>query len=1172
MYAFLAKKIAIPNGQLSSIDWSKSGHLAIGGQDGLLRVLLFDSTESGPKLTMNQPLEAHESTLTALHWNQERCALTAADENGLIDVWTQSGTEFRESMVSQRDTKDGHVGIAGMQWTGDGEKIIIAYEDGQVVMGTAEGSRTLSAQTGMGLRHVAMTPNAKHVVLVNKDNELKVVDALIKPVKTLSTPGVTADDGDIVAIRWTVPTQHGAPSLAVVWQSGRVQLQRGLDDTDPVVVSAGLGLVTAEWNPTGEILALLAVPADSESGRRHASVLFMDGSTGKHVQTLRVSITRPMDAARDITWSADSQQLAMAVGNYVYFASVRRSYEHGFMDTGGRGTFVYSFRRPDRKEDMLAFWRLDSTECIVKGIAALQLLRCSGDHTLAVCSLDDDGESAVVLFNPLGAPIDTLKLGFPPDFFEVSHTVCVLGTTSGELLLWKYRDAADAETSAKPVIATDAIIHHWVGSGVGSAVQTINALTPPAPADPTTAIAVTDSMLVTASQSGACIIFSISPNGVPAILGRATVDSPPVRLHLNPTCTRLAAIDANSVLTVYTVDLQADPMLAPALTADGDRYRRTEVWDFVWATDAPEMFATCEKGKLVVTQGTTPEDPQDSPVHLCSLNRMLVRGVDLDGVRATPDSPPRSAAIEFEVKSLRDARQVMLTASVDDARDFVAAHPHPVLWGLLADMALRRLDFNGANVAYTRAKDYHGLQFVRRLRAIADEPIQHAEVAAHLGQFDEAEAMLLAHNRPDLALGLRRRLGDWIRLRALLKTSQTVDDTLARAADGHIGRYYEERGEWGRAVKHYQAADDWERVALMHARLEDYPAAANLIDRLDPASSTLDELGNVLLSVGMADDACRAFLRQGRRDGAVDACITMNRWFKAIEIAGVHPALVKKVRGPLVEYSRLLCAEGRDMAAALLLSQCGYHDESARLLGDFGARVLAADVTKKAGVDAPPAMPHLVLLKRVWLMAALEQTAAKSGKLTKGKLGLQAAVDDGWAPAKAAHFLLLAQTHLTRGKFGPAAVAGRRAALYGDVTSGLLVGSTVALACLLAGDMAGASDHMTTLESADAATPGLRARYVRLALRLFREGVGAAEEPWVCSQCKAAHIAPHINCPGCGASVDACMATGRVIQAGDRVDVCGRCRQPTLQGQAAMRDGQAVCGMCHAPFVRLSDV
>ncbi len=77
---------------------------------------------------------------------------------------------------------------------------------------------------------------------------------------------------------------------------------------------------------------------------------------------------------------------------------------------------------------------------------------------------------------------------------------------------------------------------------------------------------------------------------------------------------------------------------------------------------------------------------------------------------------------------------------------------------------MEELELGAAENAYVRCKDYPGIQFVKRLQNVQDDAVRRAEVAAWFNRFDEAEKLFLDADRRDLAVALRRKLGDWFQV------------------------------------------------------------------------------------------------------------------------------------------------------------------------------------------------------------------------------------------------------------------------------------------------------------------------------------------------------------------------------------------------------------------------
>ena len=94
-------QIAIPNNtRLNCIAWNKDqGYVAVGGEDGLLKVLKLEQASStavsaqpgkalqASNLSMNQTLEGHKSAIQVVTWNESQQKLTSSDKDGVIMVW-----------------------------------------------------------------------------------------------------------------------------------------------------------------------------------------------------------------------------------------------------------------------------------------------------------------------------------------------------------------------------------------------------------------------------------------------------------------------------------------------------------------------------------------------------------------------------------------------------------------------------------------------------------------------------------------------------------------------------------------------------------------------------------------------------------------------------------------------------------------------------------------------------------------------------------------------------------------------------------------------------------------------------------------------------------------------------------------------------------------------------
>ena len=275
MFIYLSKKIAIPNGiHLHSLSWNPDqGWIACGGDSGLLKVLKLELTVGArdPKakqgvaapsnLSMNQTLDGHHGKVICVTWNSLYRKLTTSDETGLIIVWMLHKGMWFEEMINNRNKSV----VRDMKWTADGTKICIVYEDGAVIVGSVDGNRLWGKELEFELARVEWSPDSRYILFVSNDSKVFAFDALGNKIKRLTLPVLEAEAGggggqDVVAINWydgaEGHTDPHAPTLAIALANGLVQVTRGTDDSDPVIIDSKLDPLTqCKWNTRGSVLA-----------------------------------------------------------------------------------------------------------------------------------------------------------------------------------------------------------------------------------------------------------------------------------------------------------------------------------------------------------------------------------------------------------------------------------------------------------------------------------------------------------------------------------------------------------------------------------------------------------------------------------------------------------------------------------------------------------------------------------------------------------------------------------------------------------------------------------------------------------------------------------------------------------------------------------------------------
>ena len=174
------------------------------------------------------------------------------------------------------------------------------------------------------------------------------------------------------------------------------------------------------------------------------------------------------------------------------------------------------------------------------------------------------------------------------------------------------------------------------------------------------------------------------------------------------------------------------------------------------------------------------------------------------------------------------------------------------------------------------------------------------QVAAHLGDTSTAEEIYRSVDRMDLALTMYRAMGDWRRVARLCGSAgggggyglgATLNgDALLDEAHLNIGTSEAEGGNHARAAEYFREARSLEAQSSLCRSLflaGDYDGLNKMTKSLPQGSPLLLQVGARLASVGMAEEAADALVKGGDAKKAVDTCVLLNAWGRAVELAKV---------------------------------------------------------------------------------------------------------------------------------------------------------------------------------------------------------------------------------------------------------------------------------------------
>lgn len=1226
MFIFLSKKIAIPNNvKLRCATWnSEQGWIACGGQNGLLKVLRLESATQadgkGPRgiaaasnLTMNQSLEGHNGAVVCATWNANFKKLTTSDENGLIIVWVMHRGMWYEEMINNRNKSV----VRDMKWTTDGQKICIAYEDGAVIVGSVDGNRLWGKEMKTQLCFVEWAPDGKSLLFVTKEGDVAVHDAMGNKLSNLPLYAVdsSARNGSgtdreykIVGVHWYDGCEghisQDAPTLAIAFRDGKVQITRGKFDDNAVLIDTGMELAQVRWNNDGSVLALAGTQYDSGlegGGAKECNVVQFYDPFGRHLRSLRV----PGSHIEALAWEGTGLRICLAVDSHIYFANIRPAYKWGYYGN----TLVYTYNRVDQIENCAVFWDTKSDERYIKYIKGLLNIKAAGDNCVLVAKIYNEvlgGETDPEMGNPgasdpanfkevqyqlvlcdtIGSPIETKLIDIEPLYVCMTPRHIVAASPDA-IYTWQYRNSsakltglvsgnnnsAASTSTAMDMNTLSQLLQQrsggrekifYVDETQGNDVDHFRYVARDLE-DPICAICASDSWIVVARASGLIHCFTLPHISLEM---KYIVNCRPQMLALNCNSTLLSVIDINGMLTIMELGSAGSLNAAPGKMLN---FEKKDAWDMMWADDNPELFVMMEKARMYVYRGLEPEEPVSSSGYLCYYKDLQVKAALLDEILSNPEMPEKNMIIEFQTRSLRDAKGLLDTVGLADACEYIESHSHPRLWSLLAEAALEQLNFSMAERGFVKCADYSGIQYVKRLRLLNDPVKQKAEVAAYFQQFDDAEALYRKIDRKDLAIDLRQRLGDWFRVVQLVQ-SGGGNDALLMHAWNMIGEYYADRHKWEKAIKYYAQANNTSALAHCFYTLGDFNQLEALVGEIPEKAPLLKEMALKFTRAGLCSSAVEAYLRMGDIKSAIDSCVLLNEWERAVTLAEQHN--FPQIENVLAKYASHLTVNGKTMQAIELYRRANKSTEAAKLLARLAKEVSKNPVRAKK-LQVLAAFEVERMRKKVLDVSNMTSTkATTAAQVTAQTLeslvqhdaatGENRVLDNPWRGAEAYHLYLLAHRQLYGGNMERSLRTALKLANYEDILEEREIYSLIALTAFYTKHFEQCSKAFIKLET----LPGISDKDMQamseLALKIFTNArpQDPNTRPQECPSCRSYVKDWETRCSNCSRTFPICMMTGATIL-DHRTHNCKTCRHPCIESEIRERKH---CPLCHTPF------
>ncbi|CAB3360361.1 Hypothetical predicted protein [Cloeon dipterum] len=1161
MFLYLSKKIAIPNNiKLKCLAWNKEqGYIACGGDDGLLKILKLDSAKDGKakglaaasNLSMNQTLEGHNGQIQVVAWNEVHQKLTSSDQYGLIIVWMLYKGSWYEEMINNRNKSV----VRGMAWSCDGQKICIVYEDGAIIMGSVDGNRIWGKELkGTALAGIEWSPDSQFLLFTLRNGEIHAYDSqgLFMMKLNITAPPEAA----VVGMQWYNGKQGyyepNCPVLAILYSNGHLLLLKDAND-DGILIKTNMSATCCQWNHNGSVLAVTGTMTTDDEENPISNMLQLYSPYGEHLRTLRI----PGTHVSSCVWEGGSLRLALAVDSYIYFANLRPNYKWGYYSN----TVVYSTIKADRPETCITFWDTKNNECYSKYVSRLLGISAAGEHCVLATRSEENtaqsGKYGLILCNTIGTPVDTKFIEIEPLNITMNPTHVIIASKS-EFYVWNFRTPKSRSSIEFARMDRKERIYHVDDAPSGAADKIISdnmtSRTTLPIVDPICCIACSDKTILIGRESGLVQRYTLPQV---ALISRINLATRPYKMAINCDSTRVAVIDVNGVMTFMELEPSSIEGMSDALKG----FERRDIWDIKWASDNAELFAIMEKTRMYVFRNLDPEEPILSSGYICSFQDLELKAVLLDEVIQETSPPGPHHLLQLEVKSLRDTRELLSKVGLTEAATFIEDNPHPRLWRLLAEAAVEQLNLQVAETAFVRCRDYPGIQLIKRLQSMNNDILKQAEVAAYFKKFDQAEKLYLDVDRRDLAVALRERLGDWFRVIQLIKMGPGGTDTQIEVAWNCIGDFLADRHKWEAAKEYYEKGNNHEKLVQCYYNLEEYDALESVVNQLPEGHPLLPVIADRLASVGLCEQAVKAYIKCNCIRLAVDTCVELQQWSQAVALAEEHQ--VEDIDGLLAQYAEYLLNKGDLTQAVELYRKAGCTVEAVKIL---------INLAKSAQAKNSP----LLYIKKIYLLAALlvdkyketRRTGAVNQNARRGVTDPLLGIENPWRGVEAYHYLMLSQRQLYRGFTDAALKTALQLQQYENILDPETVYCVIALASCANKAFGTCSKAFIRLEALEEVSESRRQKYADLAMELFTKfaardgggGVSGASGMIECPNCETLVPGVSTSCPSCESPFVTCVATGCSIPDIHRAWTCATCKHSALASEMATRN---TCPLCH---------
>ena len=1178
----------------------KTNFTAFGDSKGLLQIINLSQIENQlqsnekndpEKKTSFQALSFHKSEIKLISWNSSHNKLVTVDISGSLVVWKKTDELFESEMINNRGTSM----IKDVKWSKSGNNICFLYEDGHLYSGTVEGKNTWFNDLEEEISFVEWSPNDDKILISKKSGKIFVLSSSGRQIGEIML-SEQIQNLEIAGIDWWGNNEEKIKKhLMIAFKNGIVVLIDDEIDDQPVVINTGLNkIIKTQWEVNGLCIGILGEINENENNVKNVILFYnINGELVKKFNCPNKIIS--------FSWGF-SFSICLTSEKYLYLGFVKYKYKWTFFCN----TIVFAYLIGDNKYNIMYLDINNNTKQCKLVYNLIDII--SADYYCGIITQNNENEFSLIITNNFCNVLTTKNFNINPKFYSMNNEFIII-SDEDYIYIFQYkgyikknnkdiRNLINNELSSSrsninigiskldPKTMHEFCFFNEEQLNPNDEYDYINFVHEKKSKNKIINIFLTNNFLYTGKDNGEVNRFDLTLLNFDR---KYQISENLLNFGISPYDKYLWNIDIEDQLTLYDIQKEKIEKL---------EFTQKDVWEIKWCSktfnDNEEeayidllKFAIIQKNKLffisdLVIENETPIICQNYLSNYIDNEVTTVKIEKLNIDRNKDFFQVEDYIQKFENKLLKEFKQILDSTDANNlkaAYDYATKHPCKTFFNSITKKAMENLDFDTAQKTMLQTGNFDGLDFLNKVKNIEDNDLKMAEISQYNNNFEEASKQYTKMNRTDLDLAMNMKLGKWDKVTDLMsKTTATKDDNLKIAYNNYAEELMEKK-DYDKAEENFEKSGNIHGLTRVYFAKEDYDKAVNMLEVIPEEDEFLEEMGEKFNSIGMCDEAVKAYIKCGNILKALQTYVENNKWKEAIELSAENDFI--NMENLTNKFGSEFLKSGRKFDLVELYRKANMRNNVFKYLNE-----IAIDMRK---IHLSP-----LLIKKIYVLAALELEVYKSqicdsqinsedvhkenkkeknGVSNKKKLSdyfsivreIDKILLNQWKGAEAFHYYMLCQVQLYKKKYKEACKTVMRLTLYEKELGSEEVYRLIALCSFLNNCFKICSKALAILENLECFDIHTKNKYKKLAESIFLKygPKNVGEKFYKCpnSECGQSVSEYDIYCKNCGCNFSGCVLSGSSIL-DHHYFKCKQCHHKTKKSEVKKTPINN-CPLCH---------